>query len=137
MNWFAKMFAGCPDNAFQKVQPGTPPFTLAQRCGAPIRNGMKLFVVGLSASFFGVAITNTLLAVRQMLDPTFVPLNQPQDVLAMSAAYGVYMATSSNLRYQVGGGRGTHGGVGGVYGCHRVGVWKGREGGCVCISLPP
>jgi hypothetical protein len=102
MNLFAKMFAGCPDNAFQKVQPGTPPFTLAQRFGAPVRNGMKLFVVGLSASFFGVAITNTLLAVRQMLDPTFVPLNQPQDVLAMSAAYGVYMATSSNLRYQVG-----------------------------------
>ena len=37
----------------------------------------------------------------QMLDPAFVPLNPPQDALIMSAAYGSYMASSSNLRYQV------------------------------------
>jgi hypothetical protein len=27
---FGRMFAGCPDNAFQKVQPGMPNFTLLQ-----------------------------------------------------------------------------------------------------------
>jgi hypothetical protein len=27
---FGRMFAGCPDNAFQKVQPGMPSFTLMQ-----------------------------------------------------------------------------------------------------------
>jgi hypothetical protein len=27
---FGRMFAGCPDNAFQKVQPGMPHFTLMQ-----------------------------------------------------------------------------------------------------------
>jgi hypothetical protein len=97
---FGRAFAGCPENAFQCVQPGAPPFTLAQRLGAPVRNGLKLFGVGLTASFFGVALTNALTALRASLDPSFVPLNPPQDVLAMSSAYGLYMATSSNLRYQ-------------------------------------
>jgi hypothetical protein len=95
-----RVFAGCPENAFQCVQPGGTPFTLAQRLGAPVRNGLKLFGVGLTASFVGVAVTNALTALRASLDPSFVPLNPPQDVLAMSSAYGLYMATSSNLRYQ-------------------------------------
>lgn len=96
-----RLFAGCPDNAFQKVQAGMEPFTLLQRLGAPVRNGLKLFCVGIGASFVGVAVTNTLIWARSQLDPTFKPLNQPQDILAMSAAYGLYMSTSSNIRYQV------------------------------------
>lgn len=100
-NPLGKLFAGCPDNAFQKVPPGYAPFTFGQRVGAVVRNGTKLFGVGFFASLLGVGITNTLMAARQMLDPTFVPLNPPQDVLVMSAAYGSYMASSSNLRYQI------------------------------------
>lgn len=80
---------------------GYQPFTLLQRTGAVVRNGMKLFGVGFFASILGVGLTNGLITVREMLDPTFAPLNDPQDVVTMSAAYGVYMATSSNLRYQV------------------------------------
>lgn len=71
----------------------------SQRLGAPVRNGLKLMCVGIGASFVGVAVTNTLIALRQALDPSFVPLNQAQNVLATSAAYGLYMATSSNIRY--------------------------------------
>lgn len=100
-NILARAFAGCPDNAFQKVPLGYAPFSVAQRVGAVVRNGGKLFGVGLFASLLGVGITNALVGMRQFLDPTFVPLNAPQDVLVMSAAYGTYMATSSNLRYQV------------------------------------
>ena len=100
-NFLAKAFAGCPDNAFQKVPPGYAPFSLGQRFGAVVRNGGKLFGVGLFASLLGVGITNSLIAVRQVLDPSFVPLNDPQNVLVMSAAYGSYMASSSNLRYQI------------------------------------
>jgi hypothetical protein len=48
-NPLARLFSGCPDNAFQKVQPGMAPFTLAQRLGAPVRNGLKLFCVGTGA----------------------------------------------------------------------------------------
>ncbi|GBF89992.1 hypothetical protein Rsub_02698 [Raphidocelis subcapitata] len=96
-----RAFAGCPDNAFQLVQPGMAPFTPLQRLGAPVRNGTKLFAVGCGASFVGVAVTNGLIALRGVLDPGFAPLNQPQNVLATSLAYGVYMATSSNIRYQI------------------------------------
>ena len=39
---------------------------------------MKLFGVGFCASLLGVGITNTLMGVRQMLDPSFMPLNPPQ-----------------------------------------------------------
>ena len=95
------VFKGCPDNAFQKVPAGYAPFTLTQRVGAVVRNGLKLFGVGLGASMMGVVITNGLVGARCILDPSFVPLNAPQDVAAMSGAYGLYMATSSNLRYQV------------------------------------
>lgn len=95
------VFKGCPDNAFQKVPPGYQPFTFGQRCGAVVRNGAKLFGVGFFASLLGVGLTNGLIAVRELMDPTFVPLNAPQDVATMSAAYGLYMASSSNLRYQI------------------------------------
>ncbi|KAF6255296.1 hypothetical protein COO60DRAFT_1471217 [Scenedesmus sp. NREL 46B-D3] len=100
-NLFGRLFAGCPDNAFQKVQPGMPAYTLMQRLGAPLRNGLKLACVGFSASMIGVCMTNALMAVRQALDPGFVQLNQSQDVITTSLAYGAYMATSSNIRYQV------------------------------------
>lgn len=46
-------------------------------------------------------MTNALLLVRQHLDPSLAPPNAPQDVVGTSAAYGVYMSISSNLRYQV------------------------------------
>jgi hypothetical protein len=81
-----------------------------QRLGAPVRNGLKLMCVGIGASFVGVAVTNTLIALRQALDPSFIPLNQAQNVLATSAAYGLYMATSSNIR-SVAGAKGERGGV--------------------------
>ncbi|KAG1670210.1 hypothetical protein FOA52_014986 [Chlamydomonas sp. UWO 241] len=96
-----KMFAGCPDNAFQKVQPGMDHFGLGQRFGAVIRNGLKLMGVGFGASIFGVGITNGIGALKAQLDPTYKSANAPQDVLTASAAYGVYMSISSNLRYQI------------------------------------
>lgn len=97
----ANFFAACPDNAFQRVLPGMEPFTLTQRMGAILRNGMKLMGVGFCASAMGVGITNGISALRAALDPAFVPANKPQDVLRTSAAYGTYMSVSSNLRYQI------------------------------------
>ena len=49
----------------------------------------------------GVGLTNGLIGLRQVMDPSFVPFNPAQDVVGTSATYGVYMAVSSNLRYQV------------------------------------
>lgn len=70
--------ASCPENAFQRVPPGYSPFTVGQRAGAVLRNGSKLLAVGFGASLFGVSVTNVLIALRQHLDPTWVPLNAPQ-----------------------------------------------------------
>lgn len=39
--------------------------------------------------------------VRTMMDPNFSAPNPPQNVLVMSACYASYMASSSNVRYQV------------------------------------
>lgn len=49
----------------------------------------------------GVGVTNALLTMRQIIDPTLVAPNKPQNVVATSAAYGLYMSVSSNLRYQI------------------------------------
>jgi len=95
--WFKK----CPDNAFQVVQRGTQPFTALQRLGSVVRNGSKLFAVGVVCSFIGVATTNSLLILRSKLDPQFKSQNPPQNAVNMAFGYGAYMATSSNLRYQI------------------------------------
>lgn len=98
---FGRLFAGCPENAFQRVPEGYEPFSFFQRIGAVVRNGLKLGVVGCGASLLGVGVTNAISQLRMRLDPTYFPLNAPQNVLVMSLAYGAYMATSANLRYQV------------------------------------
>ena len=78
-----------------------PGFTVSQRFGAILRNGTKLLGVGFCASMIGVGMTNVLAALRQAFDPSWSMPNKAQDVLATSAAYGVYMSVSSNLRYQI------------------------------------
>ncbi|KDO83313.1 hypothetical protein CISIN_1g017076mg [Citrus sinensis] len=84
----AKFFFNCPDNAFQRI-------------GAIVRNGAKLFAVGTSASLVGVGITNALINARKALDTSFAGEAEDVPIISTSVAYGVYMAVSSNLRYQV------------------------------------
>lgn len=96
----AKFFYSCPDNAFQVALAGTS-YSFAQRIGAIMRNGSKLFAVGTGASLIGVGITNALIKARKALDKSFAGEAEDVPVLSTSVAYGVYMAVSSNLRYQV------------------------------------
>ncbi|KAG5565162.1 hypothetical protein RHGRI_001154 [Rhododendron griersonianum] len=84
----AKFFYGCPDNAFQVLLPW-------------LRNGAKLFAVGTGASLVGTGITNGLINARKAIDKTFAGEAEDVPILSTSVAYGVYMAVSSNLRYQV------------------------------------
>ncbi|PHT60511.1 hypothetical protein CQW23_02874 [Capsicum baccatum] len=95
-----KLFYNCPDNAFQVVLAGTS-YSFLQRLGAIVRNGAKLFAVGSGASLVGTGVTNTLINARKAIDKTFAGEAENLPVLASSAAYGVYMAVSSNLRYQI------------------------------------
>ncbi|XP_065871533.1 protein RETICULATA-RELATED 4, chloroplastic-like [Euphorbia lathyris] len=96
----AKFFYSCPDNAFQVALAGTS-YSLLQRIGAIVRNGSKLFAVGTSASLIGVGLTNVLINARKVLDKSFAGEAEDVPILSTSAAYGVYMAVSSNLRYQI------------------------------------
>ncbi|CAL1371667.1 unnamed protein product [Linum trigynum] len=93
-------FYSCPDNAFQVAFAGTS-YSLVQRLGAIVRNGAKLFLVGTSASLIGVGVTNTLINLRKAVDKSFAGEAEDMPILSTSAAYGVYMSVSSNLRYQV------------------------------------
>ncbi|KAK4414497.1 protein RETICULATA-RELATED 4, chloroplastic [Sesamum alatum] len=95
-----KFFYGCPDNAFQVALAGTS-YSLLQRVGAIVRNGAKLFVVGSSASLIGTGVTNFLISARKAIDKSFAGEAEDLPVLPTSAAYGVYMSISSNLRYQI------------------------------------
>lgn len=96
----AKFFYGCPDNAFQVALAGTS-YSFLQRIGAIVRNGTKLFAVGTGASLVGTGITNALIIARKSIDKSFAVEAEDVPILSTSVAYGVYMAVSSNLRYQV------------------------------------
>ncbi|KAK9125229.1 hypothetical protein Scep_014075 [Stephania cephalantha] len=96
----AKFFHGCPDNAFQVALAGTS-YSFLQRLGAIVRNGAKLFAVGTSASLVGTGVTNALINARKAVDKSQVGDAEDVPILSTSVAYGVYMAVSSNLRYQV------------------------------------
>ncbi|XP_022152568.1 protein RETICULATA-RELATED 4, chloroplastic-like [Momordica charantia] len=96
----AKFFYGCPENAFQVALAGTS-YSFLQRVGAVVRNGAKLFGVGTTASLVGTGVTNALINMRKMVDKSYAVEAEDLPVVATSIAYGVYMAVSSNLRYQV------------------------------------
>ncbi|KAF8020221.1 hypothetical protein BT93_G0811 [Corymbia citriodora subsp. variegata] len=96
----SKFFYGCPDNAFQVALAGSS-YSLLQRIGAIVRNGAKLFVVGTGASLIGTGLTNVLIYTRKLFDKNFAVEAEDVPILSTSVAYGVYMAVSSNLRYQV------------------------------------
>lgn len=96
----SKFFHSCPDNAFQVALSGTS-YSLLQRLGAIVRNGAKLFLVGTTASLVGTGITNALIKARTALDKDFIGEADEVPLIETSVAYGVYMAVSSNLRYQI------------------------------------
>lgn len=96
----SKFFYSCPDNAFQVALAGTS-YSFLQRIGAIVRNGTKLFAVGTGASLVGTGITNALIYARKAIDKTFAGEAEDVPIISTSVAYGVYMAVSSNLRYQI------------------------------------
>jgi hypothetical protein len=76
-------------------------FSLLQRLGAILRNGAKLFAVGTSASLIGTGVTNASIKARKAVDKDLEDEIEDIPVVSTSVAYGVYMAISSNLRYQI------------------------------------
>ncbi|MCL7029519.1 hypothetical protein MKW94_019649 [Papaver nudicaule] len=97
---FAKFFHSCPDNAFQIALGGTS-YSFIQRLASIMRNGAKLFAVGTSASLVGTAATNALIKARTTVSKSSEGEVKEIPIVSTSVAYGVYMAVSSNLRYQL------------------------------------
>ncbi|KAK2381235.1 protein RETICULATA-RELATED 4, chloroplastic [Trifolium repens] len=95
-----KFFHNCPDNAFQVALSGTS-YSFLQRIGAIVRNGSKLFAVGTASSLIGTAVTNAAINAKKAVNKSSAEEIENVPILSTSAAYGVYMAVSSNLRYQV------------------------------------
>ncbi|KAF6140743.1 hypothetical protein GIB67_035170 [Kingdonia uniflora] len=95
-----KFFYSCPDNAFQVALAGSS-YSFLQRVGAMVRNGAKLFAVGTTASLVGTSLTNALINARKAVDKSFEGEVEEIPIVSTSVAYGVYMAVSSNLRYQI------------------------------------
>ncbi|TVU19221.1 hypothetical protein EJB05_35359, partial [Eragrostis curvula] len=96
----AKFFYNCPDNAFQVALAGSS-YSFLQRIGAIVRNGAKLFAVGTSASLVGTGVTNALIKARKAVTEDSAGEVENIPIVETSVAYGVYMAVSSNLRYQI------------------------------------
>ncbi|KAJ0229179.1 hypothetical protein HA466_0318480 [Hirschfeldia incana] len=96
----SKFFHNCPDNAFQIAISGTS-YSLLQRLSAIARNEAKLFAVGTTSSLVGTAVTNAFIKAKGAVDKTSEGEVETVPIVSTSVAYGVYMAVSANLRYQV------------------------------------
>ena len=107
---FATFLAGCPDNSFQKTSPGSS-YSILQRIFAMIKVAPKLFVIGFIAMALGTGFTTALSLVRTLVQsggkftgPALLSkatLDGTIDLLKNSVAIGVYLAVSTNLRYQI------------------------------------
>lgn len=95
-----KFFHNCPDNAFQVALSGSS-YSFLQRVGAIVRNGSKLFAVGSASSLVGTVVTNAAINAKKAVNKDSAEEIENVPIFSTSAAYGVYMAVSSNLRYQV------------------------------------
>ncbi|KAK3247810.1 hypothetical protein CYMTET_42702 [Cymbomonas tetramitiformis] len=101
-----KFMCQLPDNAFQKVLLKGEHFSIAQRAAAVGVNGSKLLGVGLFSSFVGTGLTNGIRMIKKSVSGAAAEQTKEADsneppLLQTSLAYGSYMATSSNLRYQL------------------------------------
>lgn len=63
--------------------------------------GFLFAFVGACAGLTGTAISNTLLLLRQKLDPKFKSQNEAPNVPLNAATWAAHMGISSNVRYQV------------------------------------
>ena len=102
--------AGCPDNSFQRCAPGSS-YSVLQRAFAMVKVAPKLFVIGFIAMALGTGFTTALALVRTLIQnggkytgPALLSaatLDGAMDLIKNSLAIGVYLAVSTNLRYQV------------------------------------
>lgn len=98
-----KFFSNCPDNAFQISEK----YTILQRLGSVLKVAPKLFVIGFVAMAVGSCFTHVLSVARSSFSTSigglslFLSLFHGfADAFKISLAIGMYLAVSTNLRYQ-------------------------------------
>lgn len=77
------------------------PFTAAQRAACFVSKALQFSAIGSLTSGVGQAVTISLVTARTHMDPDNAPTVQLAPVLPTASAYAVFMAASSNTRYQI------------------------------------
>lgn len=95
--WLTKISANLPSNVFQTDRP----FTLAQRAGGYAFKATQLFAVGFLCCFTSVMLTNTLVYIRERVDPSYESKTPKQNPFVMSSLYAIFLGLSSGTRYQL------------------------------------
>ena len=105
-------------NLIQVDQKGNQQYSMTQRWASLIINGILLLIIGFVSSILGVGVINVLVAVRSFFDSHVKGIELSQEVLGISVAHGIYMATSGNIRYQVLAGIIEERGINRMFACH-------------------
>jgi Protein RETICULATA-related len=91
-----------PTNAFQHyLMDGKTNPTSLQRLGSIIVPMVPLARAGFIASLIGYGLTSILIHFRTILVPSYVSITRNVNVIYASLYTGLYMAISSNIRYQI------------------------------------
>jgi hypothetical protein len=91
-----------PTNAFQEfLMDGVTRPTLRQRAGSFAAPVVPLFQAGAVSSLLGYGITAALVAARARVVPSYVSRTREMNLLHATLYTGAFVATVSNVRYQV------------------------------------
>jgi Protein RETICULATA-related len=91
-----------PTNAFQpRMMDGTTRPTPAQRGASLLAPVVPLFRAGIASSAVGYGLTHLFVRLRELALPSYVPATQHVNIVHASIYTGAFMATVSNVRYQV------------------------------------
>lgn len=92
---------GLPAHVFQVSPIGAPPYTLGARGATFMLKGLQYGLVGLFMGALGASCVHGLIRLRERFDPTFVPPKTVQSIVGTGTAWSGFMATSSNIRYNL------------------------------------
>lgn len=96
----SKYLSRLPANVFQSST-SVQAFTLSQRIASFFYAGAQYAAIGFVAGIVGTAITYAIIEGRKRLETNYKPERPLPAVLPNSAAWGSFMAVSSNTRFQI------------------------------------